>query len=72
MVADAGLPTPDESWREPESIAFRWSTTGFVVRLDPHREDLAPLDELEAAMIKGLPPNEWPWPTADGYADYER
>jgi hypothetical protein len=69
MVADAGLPTPDESWREANSVVLRWSNTGFTVHLDRDRSDLAPLDELEAAMIKGLPPSEWPWPTADGYAD---
>jgi hypothetical protein len=31
---------------------------------------LRPITEIGAVMIKGLPPDEWPAATGDGYADY--
>jgi hypothetical protein len=38
--------------------------------LDRDRDDFGPIDEFEAALMKGLPSDEWPYPAADGYADY--
>ena len=72
IVEDARLPAPDEVRREGPSVAFIWAEHGFVVYVDPDRDDeMSPIDEFEAAMIKGLPVDEWPAPAADGYRDYE-
>jgi len=70
VVAAARLPLPDQMDCTPIEIVLRWSTSGFEVHLDRGRNDFGPIDELEAAMMKGLPPDEWPYPTAAGYADY--
>jgi hypothetical protein len=70
MIDAAGLPLPDEMDSTPHDIVLRWTGTGLEVHFDRDRDDLGPIDELEAAMMKGLPPDEWPFPTADGYADY--
>jgi hypothetical protein len=71
VVKDAGLPAPDEVWQDGPSVGFRWTEHQLVVYVDPDRDDISPIDELEAAMIKGLPVDGWPVPTADGYRDYE-
>ena len=70
IVATARLPLPDEMDSTPVEIVLRWSASGFEVHLDRDRDDFGPIDELEAAMMMGLPPDEWPYPTAEGYADY--
>jgi hypothetical protein len=70
IVAAAQLPLPDQVDLEPHEIVLRWSETGFEVHMDRDRDDIGPIDELAAAMIQGLPPDEWPYPSADGYADY--
>jgi hypothetical protein len=72
MIKSAGLPLPDEMDSTPCDIVLRWTSSGLEVHLDRDRDDFAPIDELEAAMMKGLPPDEWPFPTANGYADYLR
>jgi hypothetical protein len=71
IVARAELPPPDEIHWEDESTVFLWNEIKFAVYLDPDRDDVDPIDELEAAVIRGLPVEEWPLPTADGYRDYE-
>ena len=70
IVAAARLPLPDEMDCTPIEIVLRWSDSGFEVHIARDRDDFGPIDELEAAMMKGLPPDEWPYPTAEGYADY--
>ena len=70
MVDRAGLPLPDEMDSTPDEIVLRWTSTGLEVHLDRDRDDFGPLDELEAAMMQGLPPSEYPFPTVDGYAEY--
>ena len=69
-VADAHLPLPDQMDSEPHGIVLRWTKTDLEVHLDRDRDDFGAIDEFEAAMMKGLPPEQWPWPTAEGYADY--
>ena len=71
ILAQAELPPPDEIHWEEESTAFLWNEIKFAVYLDPDREDVSPIDELEAAQLRGLPVEEWPSPTATGYRDYE-
>jgi hypothetical protein len=70
MINAAGLPLPDEMDSTPHDIVLRWTATGLEVHLDRGRDDCGTIDELEAAMMNGLPPDECPFPTADGYADY--
>ena len=70
MVAAARLPLPDQMDCAPIEIVLRWSTSGSEVHLDRDRDDFGQIDELEAAMMLGLGPDEWPDPTAKGYADY--
>lgn len=70
MVDAAHLPLPDEMDSTPHAIVVRWTSSGFEVRLDRDRDDFGPIDELEAAMMKGQRPGEWPFPTAAAYADY--
>jgi len=71
LLAEAELPPPDEIHWEEESTVFLWNEIKFAVYLDPDREDVGPIDELEAAQLRGLPVEEWPFPTANGYRDYE-
>ena len=71
ILAEAELPPPDEIHWEDESTVFLWNEIKLAVHLDPDRDDVGPLDELEAAQLRGLPVDEWPSPTADGYRDYE-
>lgn len=71
ILAKAELPPPDEIHWEEESTVFVWNEIEFAVYLDPDREDASPIDELEAAQLRGLPVEEWPFPTANGYRDYE-
>jgi hypothetical protein len=33
-------------------------------------EECGVIDELDAAILNGIDPTEWPYPTADGYAEY--
>jgi len=70
IVERAQLPLPDQMDCESHEIVLRWTETGFETHIARGRDDFSSIDELEAAMIKGLPPNEWPAPTVDGYADY--
>lgn len=71
IVAEAELPPPDEIHWEEESTVFLWNEMKFAVYLDPDREDVSPIDELEAAQLRGLAIEEWPFPTANGNRDYE-
>lgn len=71
IVEDAGLPAPDDVWQDGPSVVFCWKQHRLVVCIDPDRDAISPIDEFEAAMIKGLPVDDWPTPTADGYRDYE-
>jgi hypothetical protein len=71
ILADAELPPPDEIHWEDESTVFLWNEIKFVVYLDPSSDDVGPLDELEVAQLRGLPVDDWPLPTADGYRYYE-
>jgi hypothetical protein len=70
ILAEAELPPPDEIHWEEESTVLLWNEIKFAVYLDPDRDDVSPIDELEAAQLRGLPVDEWPFPTADGYRDY--
>ena len=70
IIEAAGLPLPDEMDCTPHDIVLRWTSTGLETHLDRDRDDFGPIDEFEAALMKGLPPDEWPYPAADGYADY--
>jgi hypothetical protein len=70
IVAAAHLPLPDQMDSDAHGIVLTWSTTGFQVHLDREADHFGPIDELEAAMIKDVPPDQWPWPTPEGYADY--
>jgi hypothetical protein len=71
ILAEAELPPPDEIHWEDESTVFLWNEIKFAVYLDPDRDDVGPLDELEAAQLRGLPVDEWPLPAAGGYRDYQ-
>jgi hypothetical protein len=64
------LPLPDGGSREGGLIALHWSTTDVVFWFEPDAEDCGTIDELDAAMLKGLDVVDWPAPTAEGYADY--
>jgi hypothetical protein len=64
------LPLPEYGRREGELIALRWSTTDVVFWFEADAEDCRELDELDAAMLKGLDVCDWPSPAAEGYADY--
>jgi hypothetical protein len=70
MVDATGLPLPDEMDCTPHDIVLRWTSTGLEVHLYRDQDPPGTIDELEASLIKGLPPEEWPFPTASGYADY--
>lgn len=71
ILVQAELPPPDEIHWEDESTVFLWNEIKFAVYLDPDRNDVSPLDELEAAQLRGLSVEEWPKPTATGYRDYK-
>lgn len=55
ILAEAELPAPDEIHWEEESTVFLWNEIKFAVYLDPDREDVSPIDELEAAQLRRLP-----------------
>ena len=62
ILAEAELPPPDEIHWEDESTVFLWNEIKFAVYLDPDRDDVSPLDELQVAQLRGLPAEEWPSP----------
>ena len=65
IVAEAELPPPDEIHWDDESTVFLWNEIKLAVYLDPDRDDVGPLDELEVAQLRGLPVDEWPLPAVD-------
>jgi hypothetical protein len=54
LLGEAELPPPDEIHWEDESTVFLWNEIKLAVYLDPDREDVGPLDQLEVAQIRGL------------------
>ena len=60
LVAEAELPLPDEIWWEDASTVFCWREPEVMIYLDPDRDDHDPMDELEKAMIRGMPIEDWP------------
>jgi hypothetical protein len=71
LLGEAELPPPDEIHWEDESTVFLWNEIKLAVYLDPDREDVGPLDELEVAQLRGLAVDDWPFPAADGYRDWQ-
>jgi hypothetical protein len=64
------LPVPDGGSMEGALIALHWSSTGVTSWFEPDAERCGVIDEVEAAILKGVDPSEWPYPTAEGYAEY--
>lgn len=64
------LPLPDAGSHEGGLIALHWSSTNAVFWFEPDTEDCGAIDELDAAVLKGLDVCDWPRPTAEGYEDY--
>ena len=64
------LPVPDQASREGPLIAVHWSHTGVTFWFEPDAQECGVIDEFDAAILKGLDPDDWPYPSADGYADY--
>lgn len=62
--------SPDDGWHQGRLIALRWSKTDALFWFEPDGEDCGEIDELDAAILKGLGVCDWPAPTAEGYADY--
>lgn len=60
LVLEAELPPFDEVERRATELVFLWHgpKVAFVVELD--RDDMEDFDALEQAMIRGVPPREWP------------
>ena len=71
ILAEAELPPPDEIHWEDESTVLLWNEIKFAVYLDPDRDDVCPLDELEAAQLRGLRVDGWPSQAVPAYRDYE-
>ena len=64
------LPLPSDASMEEGLIAVSWSSTGLIFWFEPDARHCGVIDELDAALIKGLDPDDWPHPSADGYAEY--
>jgi hypothetical protein len=69
-LVELELPVPDEGSVEAGLIALRWSSTNVTFWFEPDAEDCGVIDEFDAALIKGLDPGDWPYPTPEGYAEY--
>lgn len=59
ILAEAELPPPDEIHWEDESTVFLWNEIKLAIYLDPDRDDVGPLEELEAAQLRKTPVDEW-------------
>jgi hypothetical protein len=64
------LPLPDSGSREGGLIALHWSTTDVVFWFELDADDCGEIDELDAAILRGLDVCDWPARTVEGYADY--
>jgi len=51
-------------------IALHWSTTDVVFWFELDADDCGEIDELDAAILRGLDVCDWPARTVEGYADY--
>ena len=69
-LVELELPVPDQASREGPLIAVSWSKTGVTFWFEPDARECGTIDECDAAILKGLDPEDWPYPSADGYADY--
>jgi hypothetical protein len=69
-LVELELPLPDDASTESGLLALDWSASGVTFWFEPDAEECGVIDELDAAILKGLDPSEWPYPTAEGYAEY--
>ena len=69
-LVELELPLPDDGSPDGEWLALRWSDTGVTFWFEPDSEDPGVIDEFDAAILKGVDPTEWPYPTSEGYAEY--
>jgi hypothetical protein len=69
-LVELELPLPDDGSPDGEWLALRWSETGVTFWFEPDADDPGVIDEFDAAILKGVDPTEWPYPTAEGYAEY--
>jgi hypothetical protein len=60
LLTDGDLPEPDEVEHHETHLVFLWHgpKVAFVVELDDR--EMEDLDDLEQAMIRGVPPERWP------------
>ena len=70
QLIELELPVPDGASREGPHIAVYWSQTGVTFWFERDAKECGAIDEFDAAILKGLGPDDWPYPSADGYADY--
>jgi hypothetical protein len=72
QLIELELPVPDQATREGPLIAVCWSQTGVTFWFEPDAQECDVIDEFDAALLNGVDPADWPYPSADGYADYVR
>jgi hypothetical protein len=70
QLIELELPLPDRALREGPLIAAYWGQTGVTIWFEPDAQECGVIDEFDAAILNGIDPDDWPYPSADGYADY--
>jgi hypothetical protein len=70
QLIELELPLPDRASREGPLIAVCWSHTGVTFWFELDARECGVIDEFDAAILNGVDPDDWPYPSADGYADY--
>jgi hypothetical protein len=70
QLIELELPVPDQASREGSLIAVHWSHTEVTFWFELDAQECGVIDEFDAAILNGLVPDDWRYPSADGYADY--
>ena len=60
LLADADLPLPDEVEHHETQLVFLWHASKVAVAVELDRDDMDEFDDFEQAMIRGVPPRDWP------------
>ena len=69
-LVELELPLPDDGSADGDWLALYWNETGVTFWFEPDAEDAGVIDEFDAAILRGVDPTAWPYPTAKGYAEY--
>lgn len=60
LLTDADLPLPDEVEHRETQLVFLWHATKVAVAVEVDRDEVDEFDDVERAMIRGVPPKDWP------------